>query len=267
MKLFYIILLYIFSPSVIVENTIFAQLPPVHGEHNHSLHFSHPLVAESPSPDTKVRANYNYVNSVKDNPDVHTIILETEYAFFRWLSLEVDIPYTFLSKEMITSRLDNIGLSVKYANYVLEENGLLLGGGMEFGLPTGNDETGIGSNTVWDVEPFLDFGYKNNRIESVGFAKFGFPVNGDKDEADFEFSWNLSFLYQFIGTIEGLVEFSGKRISGGEEDGFGTVLIIPGIKVRPIQSTNFKIGFGYSLPLTDEKEINNGSVLSLFYHF
>lgn len=63
------------------------------------------------------------------------------------------------------------------------------------------------------------------------------------------------------------MEFSGERISGGEEDGFSTVTLIPGIKIKPVQSVNLKIGFGYSIPISNEKEINNGSILSVFYHF
>ena len=31
--------------------------------------------------------------------DIHTIHLETEYAFAPWVSVEVDTPYTFLDPE------------------------------------------------------------------------------------------------------------------------------------------------------------------------
>ena len=261
------ILFILIAIHFLATNFAMAILPPFfHGE-TPLLHFSHPLISESPTPDTKVRFDYIYLNANEDDIKINTILLEAEYAFFRWLSLEVDIPYTFLSEEMTISRLNNIEVGLKYANFAFEESGLLLGGGIELGLPTGSDDTGIGSSNVWEVEPFLDFGYKNEGFETVGFAKFGFPVNGGEDEADFEFGWNLSFLYQFIESIEGLVEFSGQRITGGEEDGFSTVSIIPGIKIRSVQSVNFKIGFGYGVPLTDVKEIKNGSFLSVFYHF
>jgi hypothetical protein len=243
-----------------------AQHLPDH-DHKKTLHFSHPLVSESPSPDTKIRTDYLYMNLTEDDLKMHTFVVEAEYAFFRWLSLEFDVPYTILSNEMTLSRLNNIEVGIKYANFTFEETGLLLGGGIELGLPTGSDETGIGSSTVWEVEPFLDFGYKNEGFETVGFAKFGFPVNGGEEEADLEFGWNLSFLYQITNHIEGLVEFSGEKVNGGEEDGFTTTAVIPGIKIKPVQSINLKVGFGYIIPITDEKEINNSSILSVFYHF
>ncbi len=262
-----ILLLVIITLNFFASNLSIAAEPPfLHGE-NYLLHFSHPLIAESPSPDTKVRFDYTHLNLNEGDIEINSVVLEAEYAFSRWLSLEVDIPYTFLSEETARSGINNISVGLKYANFVFEETGLLLGGGLEVGLPTGNDESGIGSSTVWEVEPFIDFGYKNEKFETIGFAKFGFPVNGDQDEADFEFGWNLSFLYQFIGTIEGLMELSGESISGGEEDGFSTVTLIPGIKIKPVQSVNLKIGFGYSFPISNEKEINNGSILSVFYHF
>jgi hypothetical protein len=259
--------LYIIIIIVFTINIVDAQPLPPHDDHNKVLHFSHPLVAESPSPDTKIRADYLYMNLNEDDLKMHTFVVEAEYAFFRWLSLEFDVPYTILSNEITLNRLNNIEVGIKYANFTFEETGLLLGGGIELGLPTGSDETGIGSSTIWEVEPFLDFGYKNAGFETVGFAKFGFPVNGGEEEADFEFGWNLSLLYQITIYIEGLVEFSGERISGGREDGFSTTAVIPGIKIKPVQSINFKIGFGYIIPITDEKEINNGSILSVFYHF
>ena len=245
-----------------------------HSSHNHgsNLHFSHPLVAESPSPDTKLRFDYYFANEPGEEgetgADRHTLRLEGEYAFMPSFSVEIDVPYTFLEPDegQSTDRLDNIEVGLKYANFAFSEYELLLGGGIEFGLPTGNEEKNIGSDNVLEVEPFLDFGYKRDRLEIVGFTSFGFPQNGE-DEADLELGWNLSVLYQMTPRLQVLLESDGEHVYGGEEDGVDIVNVTPGIKVQPLDDPNLQIGVGVSLPLTDEKAFHVRLILSVFYHF
>ncbi len=103
-----------------------------------------------------------------------------EYAFSRHFSLELDVPYTFINaqEEVTINNLNSVEIGLKYANFALEKKGILLGGGMEFGLPTGNDNKDIGSATVWEFEPFFDIGWIKNNLEIVSFLTFGIPVNG-----------------------------------------------------------------------------------------
>lgn len=44
------------------------------------LHFSHPLVAESPSPDTKIRVDHMFTNLAGDEGEQHALRFEGEYA-------------------------------------------------------------------------------------------------------------------------------------------------------------------------------------------
>ena len=59
--------------------------PDAHDHYGHSrLHFAHPLVAESPTPDTKVRFEYIYARETEEeDANRHTLGLEAEYAFAR----------------------------------------------------------------------------------------------------------------------------------------------------------------------------------------
>jgi len=166
-----------FTVSVGCGGTAWAQELSSHSHISGEPHFSHPLVSESPSPDTKARLDYFFANEA--GTDRHTVRFEAEYAFTPWLSLEVEAPYTFLDphEEEATDRLVNVEVRMKYANFTFAEYGLLLGGGIKFGLPTGNEEKGIGSDHVLEVEPFVDFGYRRNRWEIVGFTSFSLPVN------------------------------------------------------------------------------------------
>ena len=244
-----------------------AEPPPQHER----LHFAHPLVVESPSPDTKIRLHYFFENDAGEEKDeVHTLHLETEYAFAPWVSLEVDTPYTFISSEEGGTRhgFGNIEVAVKFASLAFAESGLLLGGGLELGIPTGNDNKGIGSSHTGEVAPFIDAGFKYRDLETVAFLAFGVPynTNGD-DEADWEVKWDLSLLYHVTPRLEAMVELDGEHVVGGEEDGVTILNITPGFKVAPFENHAFKIGAGASFPLTHDDEYSVRGVFSLFYHF
>lgn len=241
------------------------------GEHGADapLHFAHPLVAESPSPDRKARLDYLYRNEA--DADRHTVRFEGEYAFSPSFSLEVDLPYTFLDRDdgRDEERLDSAELGLKYANFHFAEQGWLLGGGLELGLPTGDEAEGIGSNHVLEVEPFLDFGYKRGDLETVGFLAFGIPTNENgEDEADLELGWNLSFLYHVHPRVQALLELDGTEVEGGEEDGFSSMNVTPGVKVAPLPSEPLWVGAGLSLPVFEEdQDFDARGLVSVFYHF
>lgn len=251
--------------------------------HNGGLHFSHPLISESPTPDTKIRLDYFFLDVDGEVEDEElgeegegpsrfkesTIRLELEYAFTRNISIEANVPYTFLDVKggSNENNFNNIEIGVKTATYILEKYGILLGGGLEFGLPTGSDRKGIGSDNIFEIEPFVDFGYKVHNLEVVGFLSLGFPVNqkGDQDEGD-ELGYNLSFLYHIGNSLQALLEFDGERVLNGEEDGEFVVNIDPGVKVAPFNNKDIQIGFGAGFPLTDDEEFKYRLIASVFYH-
>ena len=72
-----------------------APAPDTGAAHEHApLHFSHPLIAESPSPDTKLRFDYTYQREKGEEKAYrHTLRLVGEYAFRPWVSVEIAVPY------------------------------------------------------------------------------------------------------------------------------------------------------------------------------
>ncbi len=240
-------------------------------DHSEELHFSHPLFGESPSPDTKVRVDYFRKNETRETTgESHTARFEAEYALRRWVSIEADIPYTVRDPdhESKERHLDTAGIAVKLASSAFSEHGLLLGGGLELGLPTGNDSREIGSSHIVEVEPFLNFGIKRGQLEVTGAVSAGIPMNknGD-DEADVEFGWNASFLYHLNSRTELLLEFNGERVSGGEESGHSPAVIAPGLKFAPTRDQNLKIGVGVGLPISNDKDFHALALFSVYYHF
>jgi len=237
--------------------------------HHEGLHFSHPLIAESPSPDTKVRLDYFF--SHDNEADEDTIRAELEYAFARWGSIELNLPYAFVDSDegAGTSGVGNIDVGLKLACYCFEEYGVLLGGGIELVLPTGDDNKGIGSNNELEVEPFIDVGFKIDRFEIVGFLAFGIPTNESEDEkdgVDLELGYNLSLMYHLADQLKLLLEIDGEAIVSGEENE-SIMNITPGVKVKPWHDTPLEMGVGVRLPITDDKEFDLQTVFSVFYHF
>jgi len=257
------------TPTTLAAQHVHGGGPEEPHDHDHGpLHFSHPLIAESPSPDTKVRLDYFHADLTADEGTRQTLQFEGEYAFAPWVSAEVDVPYTFLDPdaEPATSRLDTVEVAVKYANFTFAEHGLLIGGGLELRLPTGNEDAGIGSNHVLEVAPYADFGYRVGQVELVGFGSLAIPTNGGDEEADREIGWNFSALYHVTPELESLIELDGTHVHGGDEDGFDGVNVTPGVKVRLFGNPAVKLGFGVSLPISSDREFHAMPVISLFWH-
>ncbi|MFB6239985.1 MAG: hypothetical protein ABEJ46_00160, partial [Gemmatimonadota bacterium] len=99
--------------------------------HHAGLHFSHPLFTESVSPDTKIRTDYNYLDLGAEEGTKHEFGLGVEYALSRNFSIEAGVPYSASDEA-----LGFTSVSLKFANYALEEQGISLGYGVGVGLPT-----------------------------------------------------------------------------------------------------------------------------------
>jgi hypothetical protein len=238
-------------------------------DHDH-LHFSHPLVTESPSPDTKLRLDYIYTRTsgtVGVREDV--IRVEGEYAFTHSVSLAIVTP--FISRTAPTtprvSGLGNIELSLKAASLAFGEDGLLLGGGLSAALPTGSDAKGIGSGHIVELEPFLDAGYTRNAFELVGFAILSSTFHRQAgEEAERSLTFNFSTLYHIQARLEGIMELLTSRALVGPESGVQQTFIAPGLKVYPF--TNRSLMFGASVEIgTGVVHDTHSVLLSAFYHF
>ncbi len=233
------------------------------------LHFSHPIVAESPTPDRKVRLDYRF-DSFEAGGELHTPNLEAEYAFLRWVSLEVDVPWSYLHRtgRPTENHLNDVEVTLKFATFALADRGLLLGGGVGAELPTGDVQTGIGDEDITVITPYASVGYERGAVELVGFAHFGIPTGGSEaDRADLEFTWNSSALVHVTDRLMALAEFDGVHVSGGPEDGFDAVYASPGVKVAPLRDVQLEVGAAVRVALTDQRDTDISTIGSVFYHF
>lgn len=238
-------------------------------DHDH-LHFSHPLVTESPSPDTKLRLDYIYaLTSGTGGVREDIIRIEGEYAFTHGLSLALVTPFISRAEPGIdrVSGIGNIELSLKAASLAFGDQGLLLGGGISIALPTGSGDKGIGSTHILELEPFLDAGYKRNALELVGFATLSSTVHRRAgEEAERNLTFDFSALYRIHPRLEGLIEVTTERALTGVESGSQQTFVAPGLKVYPF--TNRKLMFGASVEIgTGVISGSHALLFSGFYHF
>lgn len=241
-----------------------------HESHKAPLHFAHPLISETPSPDTKIRFDIMFADKGTSNEE-YTFRVEAEYAFNPNVSVEIDIPYQWNqpSDEPNENNLGNIEVGVKVASFAFAEHGVIIGGGLELGLPTGNDDKGIGGDHVLEIEPFIDAGFKQDNLEIIGFLAFGIPTNEpeeEKDEEDLEISFNIAVLYHLTPRVAGLLEIDGHTIASGEEEET-IVNLTPGVIIQPTDDPNLNVGVGVSFPISHDNAFDAQLILSVFKHF
>jgi hypothetical protein len=258
-------LLSVLALTIILATTVQAQ-----HHHDEELHFSHPLITESPSPDTKVRFDYFYRRFGADKTTEHSPRVEFEYAFKSSFSVEINLPYTFrkVEGEPTVSHTASMDVAVKLTNSVFKEHHVLLVYGIELGLPTGSDHKGVGSNHIVELAPYFGAGLKRKKLEIVGFSSVSFPTNkrtGDEDTTTL--GYQLSFLFKPTPSVQPLIEIDGGTGLSGLERGNTVVNLSPGIKFRPLHSAHWQIGAGVGFPITNRHEFGLRVVASAFYHF
>jgi hypothetical protein len=232
------------------------------------LHFSHPIFTESPSPDTKVRIDYLHA-SFADEVSDHELRVEGEYAFSHNFSIEANLPLTSRSRDGVrTTAVGSGEVAIKLASFAAAARGLLLGGGLAFGLPSWNDNSDIASSHIVEVEPYVDAGYMRGRAEVVSFVSYSAAVHRtDTDEKEEEIAVAASLLYHFDPRFESLVELETRRSIAGEESGTQIVNGGVGIKYRFVRIPELIVGAAARIPVTSNREFRNEVVVSLFYHF
>ena len=144
---------------------------------------------------------------------------------------------------------------------------MLLGYGLELGMPTGDEAKGIGSGHIWEISPFLGIGLAAGRFELVNLTRFSIAAHQEVGEdLGTEMRYDFSALYHFSARLQGLLELNGEAGLSGDEAGEGISSISPGIKVAPLAGRSLFVGLGASFPLGDE-ELDARLKLSFFYHF
>lgn len=242
-----------------------------HDGHWHAhpgIDLSHPIITESPLPETHIRLDYSFADG--DEGREHTLGATIEYAFVPEISLEVELPYTFLDPADgdEVDRFGDAAVAMKFASYRYVDHGFLPAIGLEAVLPTGNEERGIGSDHVIELEPFFRIGYWNGPFEVIGSVAVGIPLNQtseERDEEDFALAYNLSLLYRPLPDVQLLAEFHGETVFGDED--VSEFFISPGVTFQPLEDKSISFGLGATIPVTDDKPFDYAINVMTIIHF
>jgi opacity protein-like surface antigen len=242
-----------------------------HGDdpHHTGLFFGNAIIGETPSPHSEVRVKY--VLEHDKGGDAHGFEAGIELAFARWISLEAEVPYAIVDGRdgaEDADGFDNIAFGIKLASFAFEEHGVLVGGGIEFELPTGDEEDGIGSDHVLVVEPFVTAGVKRGAFAAIGRVGFAVPVNeerAEEDEVDLTIVYHAALYWHTSERVTLLLEFDGESVVSGDESE-DVLNVSPGVKVRPFDS-DVEIGAAVSLPVLDDPGFDVKVTVAVFFHF
>lgn len=229
---------------------------------------AHPLVAESPTPDTELRFEYILIET--DTADELEINPEGEFAIMPGVSIEVDIPYKFRDPSDGSGSQDNLDvaeIALKLARGMSATS--LLGGGLEVELPTGDDGKDIGSNNELIVKPFLDGGFIDGSFEYIGFFGLEFPFNQDsltESEKDLGLEYNLAMAYWLQPRLRGIFEVDGELVVIGD-DNESVINASWGAIGSPIKGVPLEVGIGMSVPITRDRDFDQKAIISLLYQF
>ena len=239
-----------------------------HAHAHPGIDLAHPIVTESPVPETHLRLDYNFADS--DDGREHTLTASAEYAFTPNLSVEAVLPYTFLDPDEggTAGRIADTTVGVKLATYQFIDHGLIPAVGLEVVLPTGNEERGIGSDHVVELEPFVRVGYRAGRLEIIGSFGVGIPLNQDDaedEEEDFALAYGVSTLYHVMPDVQALLELHGESVFGDADE--SVFSLSPGVTFQPFADKSITIGLGATVPLTDDKPFDYAINVMTIVHF
>ncbi len=259
-------------PVVLFTVSLGAQTPanPSENEGHAHLHFSHPMVTESPSPDTKLRFDFVHLRSSGAIPaQVNEYRAEYEYGFTDALSLAFVVPYVSISSPASAraNGLGDIELQLKGASFAWDEHGMLAGGGVSAGLPTGSDEKGIGSGHIYEIAPFVDIALRRGELETVAFLSFSSTFNERKAESrERSARLDASALFRVHPQIEILGEISSTRELNAAGGANQETFLAPGLKWRPAKWTGLALGVSALFGVGKMRD-TSALQFSAFYHF
>lgn len=234
-----------------------------HEQHVASLHFTHPLIAESVSPDTKLRVDFS---RPEPSADV-TWELEAEYAFTRAFSVEIGTHYESESHEF-----GHTHVFAKFANYSLGDRGVLLGFGLGVGIPSSSSEemvpdshTHDSHEDAYEIEPFINAGLKRGNWETAGWMRYTHGFATDEAPASDRVSYNLVTLLHATALIQPLLEVHGVAV--GNDAAPESASVTPSLRLVPFKGKGLAIGAGVSFPIAGSREYDSRLALSAFWHF
>lgn len=232
------------------------------------IEFSHPLVTESPSPDTKLRVDV--LGRARPDSDLTdgTVQIEGEYAFRPWVSAALTVPLQWRHVGNGSFALGASELALKFAGYALADRGMLFGGGVDAELPTDGDAGAFGAAPISVLEPFADAAMRRGSTELVAFTSYAASTHlRPVGEEEREWAMHLSGLWHGTSRTELLLELDTRRVLAGADRGTEFTHVSPGVKLTPLRNRHIMLGASLRVPVSRARDFDRELLISAMYHF
>ncbi len=239
------------------------------GPHAEHPHFTHPIVTESPLPERQVRFNAAFADG--DEGEALELEASVEFAITPNIGVELAVPYAFVNPDDggAEDGLGSTEVALKFADYRFARRGVVLGAGVELGLPTGDAGRGIGDDRVVELEPYAAVAFRRGDFETIGVLRLGIPINersGEADEVDLEVAADAAALYHLSPRVAVLLELNGATVAAGDAD--ESILVLsPGVSMAPLDDSRLRIGLGVGVPLTEDEGFDWEGRFMAILHF
>jgi hypothetical protein len=236
---------------------------------------------ESPRPQTRAFATYNYFNNVDfggKSADVHREMIGAEYAFMEGnASVGFRLPYVqFDGAGNDHVDLGDLTLIGKFAFYNDCQTGNVLSGGLVVTLPTGGSFLPAGLPNIHDVvlQPWAGGILNMEDLYVVGFSSIVVPV----DSRDVTFlSEDLGVGYRVYSSDDGMITSIAPQLEahfivplnhrGSDEFPTGLQDIFSLTFAARIGFGNCSLGIGFNVPLTGPKPYDYEGLAAFNYRF
>lgn len=225
------------------------------------LNFRRPQITSKAFPENEAVLIPTYTSD-KNSSTVTKMVYEKRMG--RKGQWEVAVPFASESGPASTRGIGDIEVSVKYVLAHRPASQLIVSGGLETALPTGESEIGIGNGT-WKLAPFLAAGKGFDAFYLQSSVKYEAPLQSDEGES--ELLYNLAFTLPLTKEKKGLIpmlEFNGIT---GTETGKTELFITPQLYLGLVRRGHIAFSLGSQIPVSRERPFDYRIVSFLLWEY
>ena len=206
-----------------------------------------------------------------------------EWALTRRIGIVVEGPLVQVNPEEgdTETGLGDVAIAPRFL--LVDTDRLLLSGNLEVSFPTGDAGRGLGGGEAGiapSISTWVDLGHWFTLHTQVG-------TEHGLESGDSELFYNAAVTYSFLapalfsggghsdrhaghahfppGLTNLIVEFTGRTGLSGADDDRSTAEVLFGASYNVDET--WEIRGGYTLPVGGERDVDDGFVLSVIYHF
>jgi hypothetical protein len=219
-----------------------------------------------------------YRRTQADREEEQEFELEAEWAFTRRLGVAVEVPYVHIDPPGESSEQGFGDIAIAPRALLVETEPFLLSLNLEVVIPTGQESRGLGGGEAAlapSLSTWIDLGCWITLQGQVGTE-----TGLESSDTEFFYKANLTWTIRGPalydpgqgpihgvppGLVSAFVEYSGRTIWKGEDDGDSTGECLFGLSYQ-VTST-LEVRGGYEIPVGGPQEIDRSFFFGALFHF